>query len=210
MPLTHYEILGLTPTANFEEIKRAYRRQALHWHPDRNPNNPKAHRRFIAIKDAYAVLSNPERRAYYDAVLRQREQAKQNPPPYQQSNPPPQGQYYRPYPPPPPQYRKVYRGSPQPKRGWGSGFGAVFLVLMLVRVVTTCNRQSYSPEATDFQIVEPAAPRPIQGEEERRLFDSVFGYIGPRDSVVSLSPPILKRYMAPDSSAEPDAVYRFD
>lgn len=50
MPLTHYEILGLTPTATTEGLRRAYRRQALHWHLGQNPDSPKSHTILPSLK----------------------------------------------------------------------------------------------------------------------------------------------------------------
>lgn len=69
--VTHYQTLGISPSATEEEIRRAYRREALRWHPDRNQNNPTAHHRFLAVQEAYAVLSKTQERVNYDIVLRQ-------------------------------------------------------------------------------------------------------------------------------------------
>jgi len=62
----YYEVLGLTRDASDEEIKKAYRRLAMKWHPDRNPDNPKAEEHFKEAKEAYEILSEPEKRALYD------------------------------------------------------------------------------------------------------------------------------------------------
>ncbi len=69
----YYAILGVDPGATPEEIKRAYRRLALQYHPDRNPGNKEAEERFKEINEAYSVLSDPEKRAQYDRALRGRE-----------------------------------------------------------------------------------------------------------------------------------------
>jgi hypothetical protein len=66
----YYERLGVDPTASGEEIRRAFRAIARETHPDRNPGDPGAAERFRRVKEAYDVLSNPERRADYDARRR--------------------------------------------------------------------------------------------------------------------------------------------
>lgn len=62
----YYKILGVKRDATEEEIKKAYRRLALKYHPDRNPGNKEAEERFKEINEAYAVLSNKEKRQQYD------------------------------------------------------------------------------------------------------------------------------------------------
>ena len=62
----YYEILGITRDAAGEEVRRAYRRLAIKWHPDQNPDNPDAEGKFKQCAEAYEVLSDPERRAVYD------------------------------------------------------------------------------------------------------------------------------------------------
>jgi len=62
----YYEILGVPRTATQDEIKRAFRKLALRYHPDRNPDDPEAERKFREAAEAYEVLSNPEKRALYD------------------------------------------------------------------------------------------------------------------------------------------------
>jgi curved DNA-binding protein len=62
----YYEILGLKETASAEEIRKAYRKLALHYHPDRNRGDATAEERFKAISEAYGVLTDPEKRRLYD------------------------------------------------------------------------------------------------------------------------------------------------
>jgi molecular chaperone DnaJ len=62
----YYEVLGVARTASSDEIKRAYRKQALENHPDRNPNNHEAEERFKQATEAYEVLSDGARRSRYD------------------------------------------------------------------------------------------------------------------------------------------------
>jgi curved DNA-binding protein CbpA len=66
----YYAILGVRPEATEEEIRRAYRRLALQWHPDRNPGDPSAGERFKEISEAYGVLMDPAKRRDYDAARR--------------------------------------------------------------------------------------------------------------------------------------------
>jgi molecular chaperone DnaJ len=62
----YYEVLGVPRTASEADIKKAYRQLAMQLHPDRNPGDRQAEERFKEINEAYAVLSDPERRAQYD------------------------------------------------------------------------------------------------------------------------------------------------
>jgi curved DNA-binding protein len=62
----YYRTLGLNRGASQEEIKKAYRSLALKYHPDRNPNDSEAEKIFKEVGEAYAVLSDPEKRRRYD------------------------------------------------------------------------------------------------------------------------------------------------
>jgi curved DNA-binding protein len=62
----YYKILGVSESAGSEEIKKAYRKLAREYHPDRNPDKPRAEERFKEIQEANAVLSDPEKRTQYD------------------------------------------------------------------------------------------------------------------------------------------------
>lgn len=64
--LDYYEVLGISKNADDREIKKSYKRLAMKFHPDRNPGNVSAETKFKEIKEAYEVLSNPEKRAAYD------------------------------------------------------------------------------------------------------------------------------------------------
>ncbi|NQY51759.1 MAG: molecular chaperone DnaJ [Piscirickettsiaceae bacterium] len=62
----YYEILGVSRTSTESEIKKAYRRMAMKYHPDRNPDNVNAEEHFKEAKEAYELLSNGQKRAAYD------------------------------------------------------------------------------------------------------------------------------------------------
>ncbi|KAL4447472.1 hypothetical protein ABPG75_004691 [Micractinium tetrahymenae] len=62
----YYDSLGVSSDADEKTIQKAYRRQALRYHPDRNPDKPDAEQRFREIAEAYEVLSDPEKRQIYD------------------------------------------------------------------------------------------------------------------------------------------------
>lgn len=62
----YYEVLGISKGATDEEIKKAYRKTALKYHPDRNPDNKEAEEKFKEAAEAYDVLSDPNKKARYD------------------------------------------------------------------------------------------------------------------------------------------------
>ena len=64
--IDYYKILGLDKTASQDDIKKSYKKLARKFHPDLNPNDPDAHRKFQEINEANEVLSDPEKRKKYD------------------------------------------------------------------------------------------------------------------------------------------------
>ncbi|MDR9390563.1 MAG: molecular chaperone DnaJ [Trueperaceae bacterium] len=66
MPTDYYDLLGVARDADTKAIKAAYRKLALKYHPDRNPGDPDAEETFKSLNEAYAVLSDDEKRANYD------------------------------------------------------------------------------------------------------------------------------------------------
>ena len=64
--LDYYEVLEVTRTSDKESIKKSYRKLALKYHPDRNPDDKDAEERFKLINEAYEVLSDENKRAIYD------------------------------------------------------------------------------------------------------------------------------------------------
>lgn len=58
----YYKVLGIEKTATIDDIKKAYRKQARKLHPDLNPNDKEAHKKFQQVNEANEVLSDPEKR----------------------------------------------------------------------------------------------------------------------------------------------------
>src|SRR5881628_4160501 len=62
----YYEVLGVERGATDEEVKRSYRKLAVKFHPDKNPDDPHAEEKFKELGEAYDVLIDPDKRAAYD------------------------------------------------------------------------------------------------------------------------------------------------
>ena len=67
--LDYYQVLGVNRDADLSEIKTAYKKLALKYHPDKNPNNPAAEEYFKHVNTAYQTLSDAYKKASYDLML---------------------------------------------------------------------------------------------------------------------------------------------
>ena len=66
MARDYYDILGIAKSASDSEIKAAYRKLAMKYHPDRNPNNSEAEKKFREVTESYEVLKDKEKKSAYD------------------------------------------------------------------------------------------------------------------------------------------------
>ena len=64
----YYEILGVSKSASASEIKKAYRKKALQYHPDKNPGDANAEQQFKKAAEAYEILSDQQKRQQYDQL----------------------------------------------------------------------------------------------------------------------------------------------
>lgn len=79
MSETHYDVLGVEATVDKESLKKAYRRLAFAWHPDRHNGSNESTERFKRVAEAYAVLSDPHTRSQYDALLNSGDTSEETP-----------------------------------------------------------------------------------------------------------------------------------
>ena len=66
MKSDYYEVLGVSRDVDAAELKRAYRKRAAQFHPDKNPDDPTAEEKFKEVSEAYQVLQDPQKRELYD------------------------------------------------------------------------------------------------------------------------------------------------
>ncbi|MHA1814529.1 MAG: DnaJ domain-containing protein, partial [Candidatus Heimdallarchaeaceae archaeon] len=62
----YYEVLDLSKDATEADIKKSFKKKAMEYHPDRNPDDPEAANKFKEVSEAYEILTNPEKRSAYD------------------------------------------------------------------------------------------------------------------------------------------------
>ena len=135
MEPNYYTVLGISTTATLQEIKAAYKRLALKYHPDKNPGNTHAEEHFKLVSTAYQTLSNPGKRARYDLRLQYQRTIRQEP---QQYEP----RYYQTRPPAPVSerhYRTIRRDENRfSRKDWYITFafvGSLLLLSLLLKVV---------------------------------------------------------------------------
>ena len=121
--IDYYQTLDVAPDASVETIKKAYRRLAIQYHPDKNPNNPTAYAQFQQISEAYAVLSESQKRAEYDRKL----SATKSPIENRGQNPKPQRESPSPHRPQTrgkhePIHFSFFRSQPKPQKDFNTKF----------------------------------------------------------------------------------------
>lgn len=121
--ITLYQLLGIAENANEAEIKAAFKKKAILYHPDKNPNNPLAEEQFKEINRAHQILGNPYLRAKYDMELKYGFVIEQTPEPQYT---PPQNRPYKPYVKPKINYRENWIAT-----------GYAFLFTLVVAVIVS-------------------------------------------------------------------------
>ncbi|NVO83466.1 J domain-containing protein [Hymenobacter terrestris] len=149
---THYATLGLPANASATDIRQAYRKLVWLTHPDHTPD-PAAHARYLAVNEAYEVLSNPSRRASYDAALEWRAAA---PSPSFQPTPPrqPEAHPHQPgfRPPTPPTHVRYAKEFAQllPWLKWVAASSLLLIVLLFADYATTIHLPNETVQRFDY------------------------------------------------------------
>ncbi|MFC6996636.1 tetratricopeptide repeat protein [Rufibacter roseus] len=170
MAKNYYHTLGLSPNATAAEIKAAYKRLALKFHPDKNPGNVRAEEQFKLVNEAYQVLSNPRRRATYD-LQRQYEQQQRQAQAY--SNP----RYHHTR--SPAGYReRYYRQRPQQKANFSKRDIQIVLGVVLLALLLALGLKLGWDHLVYSRVVEQAQEAELTGqwEQAQEAYSTVLEY----------------------------------
>ena len=161
--MTAYEILGVPPGASDDEIKRAYRKLAMEYHPDRN-DSPDAQNKIKQVNEAYATLSNPAKKNEHDAQMHWNNRPNQHVNPFEQffRDGPLRG--FDDF------FSNVYGGNPSARRPFNRHQAVVRTETSIsLEEVIRGTRKKFSVNGIDYEINIP--PGVVEGEVLRAVLD---------------------------------------